>query len=72
MTGLYLVLLGALIFAAPLWDIFRKFGEVSEETIIKWIAGMTIQQRVNLSVSFTVAIAMIRFGFFLMARPQWR
>ena len=70
MIGADLFVVGIMILTYPFWMIWRRFGEISDETIISWIFELTLEKRFQLHATMSAAVAMVTFGLFLIVRPH--
>lgn len=70
MIGVELLFVSVTMILMPLVQIWRKFGELSDETLARFVAEMTLEQRIKLAVSISLGVAMFQFGMFMLTRPR--
>ena len=70
MSAVLLLVVGAILFGMPLAEIMRRYGELTEDAVIRFIMEMTIPQRMGLSLTISLGLAMVQFGLFMLVRPH--
>jgi hypothetical protein len=67
MIGLEMIFCGALMLAAPVWAMMKKFGALSDENFARFLAEMNLPQRFQLAVTVSCGCGLLLLGLSWMA-----
>jgi hypothetical protein len=70
MIGINLIIMSLIVFVAPLLQIIKNYGDLSSESLIRFLIETRFETRLKLSIAFSIALAMLQFGIFLVVKPR--